>query len=199
MGSLIEERGVLHGRITVATHQWKPVYEDLRDIDILMDLAGRTPDDEVIVDNILCVPGLTVMVQALNRSAVEDQNVNMGSPFVPIFLAPVFGAVGTGSTAVSATDTALTAEVTRSTIAAGGSQGASATTNPLVTWLFLMPAPATAIVIAEAGVFLQGTLDVNGAPLANSGFLLDHALINPTVPQSTSQLATVGMTLAIGN
>ena len=180
-----------HGRLTISTHTWRDDYDGLSPAEILALLTE--PDETSVNDNIFCTAGLNQLVSALNWSGIEDQNVNMGSPFTPSFLAPIWGAVGTGSTAVTSSDTILTTEAERAYVAAGGTTGGSASNNPAVQWLFLIPVPLVSTVIAEAGVF------VIASAVAGSGLLLDHSLISPTVTQGTSQLCTLSASFTWGN
>lgn len=143
-------------------------------------------------DNILCAAGLTVLVQALNWAAIEDQNVNMGSPFVPTYLAPLYCAIGTGVTAVADTDVALTAEYARTVAEDASTQGASHLNDATVAWAFLFGFPAVAQVITEVGLFAQA-LNVPG-----TGSMLDHALI-AGLPWAINQLLTALVTFSIGN
>jgi hypothetical protein len=147
-----------------------------------------------------------VLVAALVWSGVEDQNANIGSPFSPTFLAPMWGAVGIGTVTNTTTpingsnpavqaDTTLISEVARAVVSAGGSTAATGSNNPTVTWLFLIPAPVSNISITEAGIFVGGT----ATSTLGTGQLLDHAILSAPVAQTTAQLATLSVSITIGN
>ena len=130
----------------------------------------------------------------MNYFGVVDQNSNMGSPFAYQDLTPLYGAIGTSNTAPTDADTQLGAEASRAVVYAGATSAAiSGGTDATVTWSFFYGIPNAQVIIAECGVF------VNATSTANSGTLLDHALISPTVTQSTSQTCTLSVTFSIGN
>ena len=164
---------------------------------------GRdVPDAVTEADNVLCWNGLTALVNAVNWSGIEDQNLEMGSPFAPAFLAPMYGAVGTGTTPVDSGDGTLTVEVARGVVTAGGPLGASPSVNPMVTWLFLIAAPLASVdyglgvgngwSITEAGVFVQAL------NLVDDGALLNHVVVYP-VSQSITQIVTLTVSIEMGN
>src|ERR1700747_2130540 len=122
----------------------------------------------------------------------------MGNAFIYQDLTPIYGAIGTGNTTPTDSDTQLTAEVTPSengrAVVYAGATGAAAGggIDATVTWSFFYPIPSSNIVIAECGIF------VNATSTTNSGTLLDHALISPTVTQTTSQTCTLALTISLG-
>ncbi|MGH7723408.1 MAG: hypothetical protein ACRENL_11370 [Candidatus Dormibacteria bacterium] len=189
----MRETAAGHGRITVSTYTMRPWLSELQRREVWRRISHLEPDESATVDNIMCVAGLSYLMAALAWSSAEDQNAAMGSPLIQTFMAPLWGAIGTGSTAVADTDAQLTAEAARSTLMAVGTTAASHLIDALLTWSFLFGVPASTTVIAEAGVFLNGTTAVN------TGQLFDHALISPTVSQATNQLATLNVTLSFGN
>ncbi len=200
---IVEPAGIT-GRVTVATHTIRPEWRGLSDVEILRQL--RRPDAVSTNHNIMCINGLTVLVAALVWSGVEDQNANIGSPYSPTFLAPMWGAVGVGtvtnttapingSTPAVQADTTLISEVARAVVSAGGSTAAGSATAATVTWLFLIPAPVSNISITEAGIFVGGT----ATSTPGSGQLLDHAILSAPVAQTTAQIATLSVQIAIGN
>lgn len=199
MGSVIEmsDSARVMGRIAVATYEFRDEWKGLSKKALLKEMLQVQPDESTTVDNVMCVNGLGLLVQALNWSGVEDQNANMGSPFSTTYLAPLYGAVGTGNTAVVDTDTQLTAESTnspRTTVTAGATQNASHLNPSAVSWSFIFGLPVSgSTVVAEAGLFGQAT------SVANSGQIIDHALISPTVTQGPTQLMTLIVTLSFGN
>ena len=177
--STMDELIRLHGRLTVTTFE--------------ADDPLQGPVESVSVENILCYAGLSVMINAMNWSGVQDQNATMGSPFAAVFMYPIYGAIGTALPVVAATDTVLGAEAARSVVSAAGTTGATAANNAIVTWSFLFPIPGSSIVISEAGVFLNAT------SILNTGSLFDHALISPTVTQTNTQMATLQAAFSWGS
>jgi hypothetical protein len=161
------------------------------------------PCERVESDNVICAAGLTVLLAGLLWSSIEDQNANMGNPFNVTYVAPIYGAIGTGQSldvngnptgppTTSVTDTALVNEVSRVTATQAGFTAASSTGTGSLQWLFLFPAPTTNLTITEAGVFTQAQ------NITANGSLLDHAVINPFVTQTASQLLTLSVTLNFG-
>lgn len=179
--------------MTLRTHTMRPEWEDVEPHHLLRLLEVADADQEVEADNIMCVNGLSQMIQSLLWSSIADQNANMGSPYDATFMYPIYGAIGTDATTPTSTDTQLTAEEARAICASAGMTNASVGGNPQLVWSFLFPAPGSNQTIAEAGVFLCATSTVN------IGLLLDHALISPTVSQSTSQLLTLTVDITVGN
>lgn len=148
-------------------------------------------------DNTMCAVGLTTLAQVINYFGVLDQNSNMGNPFVYQDLTPIYGAIGTGATTPTDSDTQLTSEVAapngRNIVYAGGTSPASGGgTDATWTWNFFFGIPSGSIVIAECGVFVNATSTIN------SGTLLDHSLITPAVTQTTAETATLSITFSIG-
>jgi len=193
MDVAVSEQRVLHGHMVLRTHTMRPEWEGMDPHELLRQLEVADADQVVEADNIMCVNGLSQMIQAFLWSSIADQNANMGSPYDATFMYPIYGAIGTGSTAVTALDTQLTAEEARAICASGGATNASVGGDPQIVWSFLFGAPGSNQTIAEAGVFLCATAT------PNNGFLLDHALISPTVAQTTSQLLTLTVDITIGN
>jgi len=189
----IGERFAAKGHMVTRTHTMRPEWEGMDVHHLLRLLEVADADQEVEADNIMCVNGLSQMIQAFLWSSIADQNTNMGSPYDATFMYPIYGAIGTGVTTPLATDTTLTTEQARAICASGGATNASVGGDPQLVWAFLFPAPGSAQTISEAGVFLCAS------SVANNGFLLDHALISPTVAQSTTQLLTLTVDITIGN
>lgn len=147
-----------------------------------LSLLVVTPDGEVIDrrdgDNTMCTAGLTAIVNSLVWSGVQDVAANLGIPS-GTFLTPLWGAVGSGSTAATAADVLLTAELARVTVGAGSSTPATPTIAAQAIWTFYFPTPATSYTVAEAGVFANGSS--SNASVATAGTLLDHWVFSPTV------------------
>ena len=189
----LHEQRTLSGHMILRTHTLRPGWKDMDPHELLRLLEVEDADEEREADNIMCVNGLSQMIQAFLWSSIADQNANMGNPYDATFMYPIYGAIGTSNSAVTANDTQLTAEEARAICASAGATNASAGGDPQIVWSFLFPAPGSNQTIAEAGVFLCATAT------PNNGFLLDHALISPTVAQSTSQLLTLTVDITVGN
>lgn len=135
--------------------------------------------------NLVTTAGLAALASALNWSGISDQAANLGLN-TPYSLAPVYGAVGTGTVPVTALDTALTAEVARGTV----SQASAA--NGLSSWSFFFGSTQAVGTISEAGAFASASVT------PGSGILIDHVLISPALVKTNTQTMTmqVSFTLA---
>jgi hypothetical protein len=145
-------------------------------------------------DNIMCTAGLTVLASALAWSGIQDQAANLGSP-PPMYLTPLWGAVGSGAGTVAASDTALFSEIGRQTVGASASSPATPTISAQTTWLFYFPSPASTWTVTEAGLFAQGTS--NPATIATAGYLIDHWAFSPAVTVSTANTLILQATFSI--
>lgn len=134
-------------------------------------------------DNIMCTAGLTVLAQALVWSGIQDQAATLGVTS-PSYLTPLWGAVGSGSGTVAASDTALFSELGRVTVGAGAAAPATPTIAATATWLFYFPSPNTAWTVTEAGVFANGSS--SPATVATAGMLIDHWAFSPAVTVPTT-------------
>jgi hypothetical protein len=144
---------------------------------------GRVVDQREVA-NVMTTTGYTVLVQAMLWSAAADQNGILGLNLTPMLMAPVYGAVGAGTAPVSSSDTQLQSEFAtsgRQPLYSGTSDSSSFTLS------FYFPTTTANWTVGEGGIFLQAT------PTVNSGSMLDHALITPTV----SKLSTQTMTLSV--
>lgn len=141
-------------------------------------------------DNITCTAGLTAFAAALVWSGIEDQAANLGVTSAT-YLTPLYGAVGSGTGTVAASDTALFSELGRVTVGAGASSPATPTINALCTWLFYFPPPGSTWTITEAGVF------ANATSTAGSGTLLDHYLLSSSVTVSSPNTALLQVSLSV--
>lgn len=136
--------------------------------------------------NLITSGGLSAFASALNWSGIEDVAASLGLNS-PYFLAPIYGAVGTGTNGVSSSDTALTSELARSSISqATGVSGQ-------VTWVFFFGSSQAVGTIAEAGAF------GGASSTAGSGTLLDHVLISPTLAKTSSQTMTMQVSFTLVN
>jgi hypothetical protein len=144
---------------------------------ILVDPDGNELDRRD-GDNVMCTAGLTAIANSLVWSGVQDQAANLGLTS-PTFLTPLWGAVGSSATPATAADTLLNAELSRVIVGAGSSAPATPTIPAQTIWTFYFPTPATSYIVAEAGVFANGSLrSVNPAV---AGTLLDHWVFSPTI------------------
>lgn len=159
----------------------------------LLGIHGRLSltvldEDEQVVDyregdNIMCTAGLTVLASALVWSGIQDRSSALGVTS-PTYLTPLWGAVGSGSGTVAASDTLLFNELGRQQVGAGASSPATPSINALATWLFYFPSPSVTWTVTEAGVFANGSS--NAASVATAGTMIDHWAVSPSVTVSTS-------------
>ena len=166
-----------HGRLSVTSVDARWFERHRGDAALMM-----RPPDSAITDrregsNIMCTAGLTVLAQALVWSGIQDQAANLGVGST--YLTPLWGAVGSGSGTVAASDTALFAELGRQTVGAGASVPATSSLPSQLTWLFYFPQPSVSWTVTEAGVFANGSS--NDSSLATAGVLLDHWAFSPTL------------------
>lgn len=135
--------------------------------------------------NLVTTAGLAALAAALNWSGISDQAANLGLN-TPYSLAPVYGAVGTGTLPVTAIDTALGNEVARGTVSQ------SSASNGQSAWSFFFGSSQAVGTISEAGAFAGATLT------PGSGILIDHVLISPAITKTNTQTMTmqVSFTLA---
>jgi hypothetical protein len=171
-----------HGRLSVTSVNARWFERHRSDAQLMM-----RPPDSAITDrregsNIMCTAGLTVLAAALVWSGIQDQAANLG--IGSTYLTPLWGAVGSGTGTVAASDTALYSELGRQTVGAGASVPATPTLPAQLTWLFYFPQPATAWTVTEAGVFANGSS--NDATPSSAGVLLDHWAFSPTLPVPTT-------------
>ena len=136
--------------------------------------------------NMITLAGLGAFASAINWSGIEDQSANLGMS-TPYFLAPVYGAVGTGTGTLSGSDTKLFNELARGVVTQ-----ATGVTGQL-SWAFFF-GPTQAIgTITEAGAF-------GGAGTAtDSGTMLDHVIISPAVTKTNAQTMTMQVTFTLVN
>ncbi|MHA6764674.1 hypothetical protein [Streptacidiphilus sp. PAMC 29251] len=134
-------------------------------------------------DNIMCTAGVSAIAAALVWSGVQDQATALGLTS-PVYLTPLWGAVGSGAGTVAASDVALFSELGRQTVGAGANGPATASIPASVTWLFYFPQPATTWTVTEAGVFANGSSNA-GSP-QSAGVMLDHWAVSPSVVVPTT-------------
>jgi hypothetical protein len=164
--------------------------------------AGRlwVPDDAAIDDhfhgrNLICTAGYTALCAALTWSGVQDQAplLSLSASNTYTFLTPLWGAVGNGTPVTPAkTDTQLVAELGRVTISGGASLPASSTIPAATVWQFFYSQPATSWTVTEAGVF------ANGTSAANTGTMVNHLAISPTVSIPTTNTGILQVSLQLG-
>lgn len=146
-------------------------------------------------DNIMCTNGLTALAASLVWSGIQDQAANLGVTSAT-YLTPLWGAVGSGTSAVAASDTLLFNELGRQTVGAGASTPATPSINAQFTWLFYFPSPSTTWTVAEAGIFANGSS--SSASVAAAGTLLDHWSFSPTVTVPTTDTLLLQAGFSIG-
>jgi hypothetical protein len=134
-------------------------------------------------DNLLTSAGYAVLIAAMFWTCIVDQNAQMGLMLTPQYAFPIYGAVGSGSTAPASSDTTLTSELARSVVYTGSYTATTFTVN-------FFYGTTGSWTITEAGVFLNAT------STANTGFLFDHALVSPSVTKTSTQTCTLSLTMS---
>lgn len=145
-------------------------------------------------DNIMCTNGLSVIASALVWSGIQDQAANLGVT-QSTYLTPLWGAVGSGTGTVSASDTLLFNELGRSIVGAGASSPATSSIPAEITWLFYFSSPATTWTVTEAGVFANGSS--NPATVVSAGTMLDHWAFSPSITVPTTDTLILQSTFSI--
>lgn len=147
-----------------------------------LSLSVVDPDGNVVDyregDNTMCTVGMTAIARALVWSGLQDQATNLGLTS-PTYLTPLYGAIGSGTTAPTAADVLLTAELARVTVGAGSSTPATPTIPSQAIWTFYFPTPAVSYTVGEAGVFANGSAVATS--VSTAGTLLDHWVFSPTI------------------
>jgi hypothetical protein len=156
----------------------------------VVDAQGNVVDERDGY-NVVCTTGWTVLAQAMVWSGIEDQALNLGVTS-PTYLTPLYGAVGSGTGTPLKSDTALEAELARTTVGAGASTPATSTVAALSTWLFFFSTPPTTWSVAEAGVFANATSETN------SGAMIDHWQFSPVISVPTTNALVFQMSLEWG-
>lgn len=158
--------------------------------------ALRNPPPEVIRgrdsgENVTTTAGLTAFAAALVWSGIQDQAAALGVT-TPVFLTPLYGAVGNGSGTVDPSDTALFSELARTTVGAGAASPATSSINALCDWLFFFAPPVSTWTVTEAGAFGLAT------STPGSGTLLDHYILATpvTVVSPDSALLQIALSVA---
>lgn len=142
--------------------------------------------------NLICTAGYTVLVQSMVWSGLQDQAANIGITSAT-YLTPLWGAVGNGSPVTPAkTDTQLVAELGRATVGSGGSSPASSVLPAAAVWQFFFPQPSVAWTVTEAGVF------ANASSVVNSGTMVDHLALSPSVSVPTTDTLILQVSLQLG-
>lgn len=147
-------------------------------------------DDHREGDNVTCTNGLTIIAAALVWAGIQDVAGDLGVT-TPTYLTPLYGAIGTGTGTVAASDTTLFTEYARIQVGAGAAVPATPTLNAQTTWQFYFPQPTVTQTITEAGVFGLAT------SVSGSGTMMDHWAFSPTVTFSTSNTLLLQVSFAI--
>lgn len=163
----------VHGRLSITT----------------FDLDGNVVDHRE-GDNVVCTNGLTVMAAALVWAGLEDVAGDLGIT-TPTYLTPLWGAVGTGSGTVAASDVALFSEYARVQVGAGASLPATPALDAQATWQFYFPQPSANQTITEAGIFALAT------STGGSGTMMDHWAFSPTVSFNTANTLLLQVSFSI--
>jgi hypothetical protein len=181
----------LHAQITVSAVDSRWLAANRSNVPAL-----RNPPAEVVRgrdsgDNVTTTGGLSAFASALVWSGVQDQAPALGYT-IPVFLTPLFGAVGNGTGTASASDTALINEIARTTVGAGAASPATSSIAALCDWLFFFPPPVSTWTVAEAGAFGLAT------SASGSGTLLDHyVLASPvTIASPDSGLLQIALSVS---
>lgn len=185
----------IHGRLslTAVDSQW---FDTHRTDTALMQ---RPPDkairDRREGDNLMCTAGLTALAGALVYSGIQDVAPALGVT-TGTYLTPLWGAVGSGTGTVAASDTLLWSELGRQQVGAGASAPATGSLPALFTWLFYFPSPASVWTVTEAALFANGSS--NPADVTTAGVMLDHWAVTPplTVPTTDSLILQASFSLA---
>jgi hypothetical protein len=151
-----------------------------------MRLLVHDEDGRLVVErehrNLICNAGVAQLAAATVWAAAQDQNLAMGSPLRPQVMYPIYGALGSSSTAASAADTQLGAELGRSVVADAGYSGSQ------ILFTFFYPTSLVDWTITECGVFVSGASTATSS--ANSGLLLNHVVFG-AVTKTAVQTATL--------
>ena len=118
--------------------------------------------------------GRDLIIQRLRSVNTYSLNIN-------------YGAIGTGSTAVALTDTQLTTETARTTVADSQSSG----NNEAILQFFFADATLSNTTYREFGTFVDGT------GTANSGKIFNHALFSTPYTKVTGTDTTVEVSILL--
>jgi hypothetical protein len=140
--------------------------------------------------NVTCTAGLSAFAAALVWSGVQDQAPALGYT-TPVFLTPLYGAVGNGTGTASASDTALINEIARTTVGAGAASPATSSIAALADFLFFFPPPVSSWTVTEAGAFGLAT------STSGSGTLLDHYFLASPVTVTSPDSALLQVALSV--
>jgi hypothetical protein len=168
----------IHGRLSVTAvdAEWFHAHRDRTDL--MMNPPASVVSDRHEGDNTICVNGVSAIAAAIVWSGLQDQAANLG--VTSTYLTPLYGAVGSGTGSVANTDTQLFTELGRQTVGAGAASPATTSISGQFTWLFYFAQPTSTWTVTEAGVF------ANASATANSGILMDHYVVSPSVTVTTS-------------
>lgn len=156
----------------------------------LLDRHGQ-PISERRGHNMMMANGLTAIAESLMWSGVEDVADSAGISG-PIYLAPLWGAIGSGTQTPVQTLTALRTETTRAQVSSAAYSAASGSGSASVTYLFYYPGPSTAWTITEAGLFSSASAT------AGSGTMLDYWQFSPSLVVQTPNSLVLQATATIG-
>lgn len=158
------------------------------------DESTKTAAGKWEADNTICINGLTDVAAAISYLGVQDIAADIGT--TPVYITPIYGAVGNGdivTTPPSLVDTALVNEISRSTASASGYAPALGSNPGQVVWQFQFPInnSGSNYTITEAGVFVQAS------ETTGSGDLFDHAVFSPSAQWLTNQSMILSLQLSL--
>lgn len=158
---------------------------------IIETFDGETLTNRCEAENTICIAGLTDVAAAISYLGVQDIATDIGTSSA--IIAPIYGAIGTGTTQPSVADTQLTNEIARTTASASGYVPALGSNPGQSVWQFQFPinTTGTSYTISEAGIF------VLAQNVTNFGDLFDHALFNPTVQWPNGQFLILSLQLSL--
>ena len=180
----------LHARLSVSAIDGEWFAANRHDTAAMLSPPPEVVHGHCEGDNITCTNGLTAFAAALVWSGIEDQAANLGVTSATT-LTPLYGAVGSGTGTVDASDTALFSELGRATVGAGAYTPATSSIAALCTWLFYFPSPPSTWTVTEAGVF------ANAASTSGSGTLLDHYLLGSPVTIASPDTVLLQVALSV--
>lgn len=163
--------------VTVVDNAWFDAHRD--DTAAIMRPPAAAVHDRQEGDNITCTNGLTAIAASLVWSGLQDQAANLGLT-TATYLTPLYGAVGSGTGIVAASDTALFTELSRQTVGAGAYTPGTPSIPAQAVWLFYFPSPTTTWTVTEAGLF------ASAQNISGSGTMLDHWAFSPSVTVPTN-------------
>lgn len=116
--------------------------------------------------NMMTTLGKTAVARALMWAGAEDVT-DVTGVLGPIYLAPLWGAVGGSTQAASPALTHLASELSRATVSSTGYTAASGSGSAAASFLFFMPGPATTWSITESALFSSAAAGAGTGTMLN--------------------------------